>query len=193
MKKRLKRKINLKSLILLACVFLIFYFTAKEDRLFKRWKSTNKDLFSSYFEAKTAAKAIISPGTKVLIDVSKLKDFNLPFGYNLLGNARRLFYSYLSPQLKEYSNSLNLEGPDLHLEKLSSEKKLKPYDEIPYSELEKIKKENPKGLKIFMLENEIEVFVCFYENWWRKKKELEKAKFNPLYRNKHFVLSSAKK
>ena len=138
MKKKLESRINLKSLTLFACVFFIFYFTAKEDRLFKGWKSTNKSLFSSYFEAKKAAKTIITPGTKVLIDVSKLKEFNQPFGNSLFGKVRKSFYSYLSPRLKEYSSSLNLEGPDLQLEKLSSEKKLKPCDEIPYSELENI-------------------------------------------------------
>ena len=193
MKKRLERKISLKNLIWLAFVFLVFYFTAKEDRVFKGWKSTNAALFSSFFEAKTAAKAIISPGTKVLIDVSQLKNFNHPFGNDLLGNARKSFYSYLCPLLKKYSSGLNLEGPDLHLEKLNSEKNLEPCDEIHYSELEKINRQNLKRLKNFMLENEIEGFICFYENWWGKKKELDKAGFNPLYRNKHFMLGSVKK
>lgn len=193
MNKERDKKINLKSLPFFACIFLVFYFAAKEDRVYKEWEKTNKELFTSYFDLKERSKTIMQPGEKVLIEISQLKNWKNPFNNRFLGNMRGSLYFRLNPRLKEYSSRLYLGDLDLQVENLSESRIFEPHEDISQAEIQKVKINDYKRLKTFMIENGIGYSISHCENLWQKKRELERAGFNINHYNKQFILFSVRK
>lgn len=170
-------------------IFLTFYLTARENRVFKNWRRENILLFISYIDIKSRFQLKASPGDKLLINGAVLQNIKAPFPENLLGNIRKPLFFLLSPRLKNYSIFLKAEEFHFHVEKLNSMKGVDVYKKISLSLLESLNADNFKAIKKFMLENEIGYFVFPYEDWWGIKDKLKEAGLKKIVGNKHFIIS----
>jgi len=134
----------------------------------------------------------MSRGEKVLIDGSELIKWESPFKNRLLGKVRRSIYFLLYPTLKNNTSKLYLGDSELFIEKLNAKRKFTPAEMASQHELNHLDKKNLIKIKEFMLDNEIEYFILYYENWWKTKSELKEAGFNRLMSSNSFILSSVK-
>jgi len=193
MRQKFSQIMNLKNLTVFVCIFFIFFFSAREDRLYKKWKAAYGELFTAYVSLKQVAQVVLSPEEKILIDNSELKKWKSPFRSRILGRGRHLLYSHLSPRLKDESTQLNPEDSELLIEERSKKGTFESYRAVPQAEMVALDKNDLKRLRQFMKKNNVQFFILYYTNWWQKKSDLASAGFKILQSNKHFMLCTLKK
>jgi hypothetical protein len=189
--RKSKKGLSARRVIILGCLFLVFFFTAKEDRRYKNWKMTYLSLFSSYFEVRNVTSVILSPGENLLTDVSGLATYTSPFRSRFMGKIRKSLYSRLSPRMEEYSRRLDPEGRHYLVETLVHQKGPQ-FTEALQPEGRKIQSEDLLGLREFMEQNEINYILFPYDNWWAKRREAKSAGLRLLHANKHYMLCTSK-
>jgi len=191
-KKLSQKKKNLKSIICFILLLMLFYFTAREDRLYKGWRTDNEELFTSFLYIEGYTKRHIPINARVLMDISDLKNWDSLFKNKIYGKARRLLYCSKFPEIRKCVSRAKIEGFPLQVKRRAYTRKLKPFKHIHHSSLEKINETNLKGRIKFMLENNIEYYFCSFKDWRHKNRILSYKKFHLIRSSKRFVLCSVK-
>lgn len=171
---------------------MLFYFTAREDRLYKGWRTDNEELFTSFLYIEGYTKRHIPINARVLMDISDLKNWDSLFKNKIYGKARRLLYCSKFPEIRKCVSRAKIEGFPLQVKRRAYTRKLKPFKHIHHSSLEKINETNLKGRIKFMLENNIEYYFCSFKDWRHKNRILSYKKFHLIRSSKRFVLCSVK-
>ena len=165
---------TLFSLLVLAAILV---FCAREDRAYKEWKNDARSLFRPYFEIEDSCRRTLSPGARILIDLSDLKKIHAPFRSRVLGPTRKAVYLKLDPESQRYLRRMFPDELDFRVVRLNRSRNLVLDGRIPLAGLRKLRKIDFVATRQFMEAHEIRYYLCTDDIWGRLKTEAEAKGF----------------
>jgi len=190
------KKRTLWNCILTAGIFLLFlvsFWAALEDRMFKAWKTDNQTLFLSFSWVKSWGQMNLPVNSKILIDYSQQKKIAEPFKPTLAGKMRFSLYLILYPEMKRHILDADVSAPDFRIEQINQSKNYIRSNMAHTEDLEGIDPINFSEFKRIMEEYGIDYFIYHFLNYRQERRIQDSIGFYLLYSNPRFMLLSLKK
>lgn len=174
-------------------LFLVFFWAALEDRMYKAWKTDNQALFLSFTWVKQWGQMNLPMNSEILIDYSRQKKIVEPFKPTLEGKMRYSLYSILYPDMKRHILVADVSIQDFRVERINQSKNYIKSNRVNMEDLNGIDPNDFNDHKRIMEENGIDYFIFQFSDWRQQRRIMDSIGFNMLYSNAHFMLLSLKK
>lgn len=172
--------------------FFVFLFFSSEDRLFKNWKEEIREFVTWDGEIRDWARANMSPGAVILIDIPEWKDWGAPFANRSLGNIRRFIYHKAFPRSPAILKRLSSLVPTPRLVRLDSRKRFQEDARAALRELPFGSGLGPEGLKALARSGDIGFYLCSFTDYRLKSRAMDAAGFRLIHSNPRLMLWSVK-
>lgn len=171
----------------LVVLFLLFFVTAREERIYAAWKNTNDAVFESYFQVKGYLQKNKPVNVRVLTDMTELRKIENPFASGFFGDVRRRFYELRTNPLTRYGHWLEYDNRPYRLERLNRNRTFFP---LPGEGLENWRTllKTPELLMDAAQKNEVRYFLCYFTGWWQTKRHFEGAGLDLIYNDERFMI-----